>query len=88
MTKYIVLVVALLVGGCESEAPEPAMDVDAGAGGSSDCGAAAQADAMAAADACVHVEAPLGPGPFTGCTCGDVLRISPTNPDLAECVLP
>ena len=46
MTKYIVLAVALLVGGCESEAPEPAMDVDAGAAGSSDCGTAG--DAMVA----------------------------------------
>ena len=46
MTKYIVLAVALLVGGCESEAPESATDVDAGAVGSSDCGAEAHADAM------------------------------------------
>lgn len=48
MTKHIVLALALLVGGCESEAPEPVMDVDAGAVGSSDCGSAAQADAIAA----------------------------------------
>ena len=48
MTKHIVLVVALLLGGCESEAPEPAMDVDAGTVGSSDCGTAVQVDAMAA----------------------------------------
>lgn len=48
MTKYIVLALALLVGGCESEAPEPAMDVDAGAVGSSDCGTAADAMAIPA----------------------------------------
>lgn len=39
-------------------------------------------------DACVHVAAPLGPGPFTGCTCGDVLRVRADNPDLVECVTP
>lgn len=60
MTKYIVLVVALLVGGCESEAPEPAMGVDAGAVGSSDCGTVTvAADAEVAPDATAVTDLPL-----------------------------
>ena len=70
--------VALALASCSAEAPPPAADD----GAAPDCSVADPSDA------CVHVVAPLGPGPFTGCTCGDVLRISPVNPDLAECVTP
>lgn len=78
--KHLV-VICLLVSSCGDNEVAPVADA-------SRPSSSGDASLLQEPDACAHVEAPRGPGPFSGCTCGDVLRISATNPDLVECVAP